>query len=81
MKIKQINKEAIITCILYLIYFGWWYYFAYEYPKGKEIIFGLPAWFFYSCVMGLIVINFLVFLSVKLFFKDVKLEDEKEVNK
>ena len=28
---KQINKEVLITIGLYLFYFVWWYYFAYEY--------------------------------------------------
>ncbi|WP_143604231.1 DUF997 family protein, partial [Streptobacillus ratti] len=29
---KQIDKEALITSIIYLLYFVWWYYFAYIYP-------------------------------------------------
>lgn len=74
---KQINKEAIITCILYIFYFCWWYYFAYMYDtKNLKYVFGLPAWFFYSCIMGLVVINILVFLSVKIFFKDIDLDEE-----
>ena len=73
--IKQINKEAIITCLLYLFYFCWWYYFAYIYkPDTNEFILGLPSWFFYSCVLGLVVINVLVFIAVKCFFKDVDLD-------
>lgn len=72
---KQLNRESIITCVLYCIYFGWWYYFAYIYKRdSKEFIFGLPSWFFYSCVLGLVVINILVFMAVKLFFKDVDLD-------
>ncbi|WP_297598946.1 YhdT family protein [uncultured Cetobacterium sp.] len=72
---KQINKEAIITCLLYLFYFAWWYYFAYIYKSEPNIfIFGLPSWFFYSCVLGLVVINILVFLAVKIFFKDIDLD-------
>lgn len=76
---KQINKEATITIILYLIYFCWWYFFAYIYKDSEDVanfkyIFGLPEWFFYSCVLGLIVINILVFLAVKFFFKDMDLE-------
>lgn len=73
--IKQINKEAIITCLLYLFYFCWWYYFAYIYKSNvNEFIFGLPSWFFYSCVLGLIIINILVFIVVKYFFKDIDLD-------
>lgn len=78
---RQINKEAILTCLLYVFYFAWWYYFAYMYPKGKEYIFGLPAWFFYSCVLGLVVINILVFIVIKLFFKEINLESEEKEGK
>lgn len=82
MRSKQINKEAIITAILYIFYFCWWYYFAYLYSDSENVqnfkyILGLPEWFFYSCVLGLVVINFLVFIVVKIFFKNVSLEEEK----
>lgn len=78
-KEKQINKEAFITVILYLFYFAWWYYFAYIYKDSENVkefkyILGLPEWFFYSCVLGLVVINILVFLVVKVFFKDMDLD-------
>lgn len=72
---KQINKEAIITIVLYLIYFLWWYYFAYIFPpenvEDYKYILGMPEWFFYSCVVGLVLINFLVFLATKFLFKDI----------
>ena len=32
---KQINKEVLITIGLYLFYFVWWYYFAYEYSSDN----------------------------------------------
>lgn len=78
-KEKQINKEAIVTVALYLFYFIWWYYFAYLYIDSENVkefkyILGLPEWFFYSCVLGLVVINVLVFLVVKIFFKDMDLD-------
>ena len=72
---KQINKEVFVTIILYLIYFAWWYYFAYMYSSDNveeyKYILGLPEWFFYSCVVGLVLINILVYVAIKLFFKDV----------
>lgn len=75
---KQINKEALITLALYAFYFCWWYYFAYLYEAKIDghykFIFGLPSWFFYSCILGLFIINILVFIIVKLFFKDMDLE-------
>lgn len=73
---KQIKKEAMITAGLYIFYFLWWYIFAYhksDNPAEYTYILGLPAWFFYSCVLGLVVINFLVYLAVKFFFKDMDL--------
>ena len=72
---KQLNIETFLTCALYIFYFCWWYYFAYIYvSKNNEFIWGLPSWFFYSCILGLIVINLLVFVVVKLFFKEIDLD-------
>lgn len=83
MRGKQINKEVIITLLLYFFYFCWWYYFAYMYTDSEDVesfkyILGLPEWFFYSCVVGLVLINILVFIAVTFFFKDVSLEEEKK---
>ena len=79
---KQINKEVVITIILYLIYFIWWYFWGYIYenitPSEYKFILGLPRWFFYSCVVVLFLINILVFLAVKFFFKDIDLNQEEE---
>ncbi|MBQ3437103.1 MAG: YhdT family protein [Fusobacterium sp.] len=76
---KQINKEAFLTIGLYLIYFLWWYYFAYIYPpktvEEYKYILGMPEWFFYSCVVGLILINTLVFIATKFFFKDIDFKE------
>lgn len=74
-KNKQIAKEAKITILLYLIYFVWWYGFAYGLgdrdPSEYKFIFGLPDWFFYSCVLGFLMISTLVAVVVKIFFKDI----------
>lgn len=76
---KQIKKEALITLGLYVFYFCWWYYFAYMFEDGDvenyTYILGLPGWFFYSCVLGLVVINILVYIAVKFFFKDIDLDE------
>lgn len=75
---KQLKKEAIITVILYLIYFVWWYSFAYGLgdvdPKDYKYILGLPEWFFYSCILGFLMITTLLWISIKLFFKEVDLK-------
>lgn len=41
--------------------------------EDYEYILGLPSWFFYSCVLGLVLINTLVYFCVKMFFKDFDL--------
>lgn len=82
-RFKIAVKEAWIGIGLVLFNFAWWFGFAYG-PLGSgsvesyHFIFGLPAWFFYSCVAGFIVMSVLVVLAVKLFFKDVSFDDEAE---
>lgn len=74
-KFKQINKEAFITLLIYFFYFLWWYYFAFIYSEtNNKSILGFPAWFFYSCIVGLIVVNLVVFIVVKFFFKEIDLD-------
>lgn len=80
---KQINKEVLVTLVLYFFYFLWWYYFAYIFKNSDDVknfkyILGLPEWFFYSCVLGLVVVNILVFILVKIFFKNISLEEEED---
>ena len=75
---NQINKEALITIFLYFLYFLWCYYFAYIYPpknvEDYKYVLGLPDWFFYSCVLGFVLVNLLVYIVVKFFFKNIDLE-------
>ncbi|WP_102273024.1 YhdT family protein [Cytobacillus massiliigabonensis] len=82
-RFKVAVKEAWIGIGLVLFNFAWWFGFAYG-PLGSgsvenyRYIFGLPAWFFYSCVAGFIVMAVLVILAVKLFFKDVSFDEDAE---
>ncbi|TKC16285.1 YhdT family protein [Robertmurraya kyonggiensis] len=79
-RFKVANKEALIGIILVIINFLWWFGFAYgmgsESVENYSYIMGLPAWFFYSCVGGFILMVLLVIFVVKFFFKDVPFEDE-----
>ena len=74
------NREALIVVGLVIVHFFIWFGFAYglgSKPVAEyKYIFGLPAWFFYSCVVGMIFICILVAVIVKFVFKDVSLEDE-----
>lgn len=79
-RFKIANREAIIGIILVLINFVWWYGFAYGMgdgdPRSYTYILGMPAWFFYSCVVGFVFMVVLVTLVVKFLFKEVPFDDE-----
>lgn len=79
---KIANREALIGVGLALFNFIWWYGFAYglgdKDPAEYTYVFGLPAWFFYSCVLGFVVMVILVTIAVKLWFVEVPLDDEEE---
>ncbi len=81
-KTKQMNKEAIISLGLYIFFFIWWYGFAYGLGlkdlSEYTYILGMPAWFFYSCIVGYIVISFATWFVVKKFFVDISFDEEKE---
>jgi uncharacterized membrane protein YhdT len=71
------EREAIYSVILALLYFVWWYFFAYTEGSGPvgeySYIAGFPAWFFMSCIAGFAIFSVLAFLMVKLFFEEVPL--------
>lgn len=81
-RFKIANKEALIGVGLVIINFIWWYGFAYGLGSDPidqyGYVFGLPAWFFYSCVIGFLLMVVLVVMAVKLLFKEVPFEDETE---
>lgn len=77
---KIANKEALFGVGLVIINFVWWFLFAYglgsKDPSTYTYIMGLPAWFFYSCVVGFIVMMILVIFVVKWFFVEIPLDEE-----
>ncbi|WP_186578278.1 YhdT family protein [Aquibacillus kalidii] len=77
---KTANREALIGIGLVIFHFIWWFTFAYGFGSRDvsdyKYIFGLPAWFFYSCIVGVIVISVLVYIVVKFFFEEVSLDLE-----
>lgn len=76
------NREALIGVGLVIFNFIWWYGFAYglgsKDPTEYTYVFGLPAWFFYSCVLGFIVMSILVSVIVKKWFVHIPLDDEED---
>lgn len=79
------NREALIGIGLVIFNFIWWFAFAYglgsKDPSEYTYVFGFPAWFFYSCIVGVILITILVITVVKVFFKEVPFEDEEFMEK
>lgn len=76
------NREALIGVGLVIFNFIWWYSFAYglgsKDPDEYTYILGFPAWFFYSCILGVVVMSILVTVVVKMWFVDIPLDDGEE---
>ena len=81
-RFKVANREALIGVGLVIFNFIWWYAFAYglgsKEPSTYTYVFGLPAWFFYSCVLGFVIMAVLVIIIVKYFFVDVPFDEGEE---
>jgi uncharacterized membrane protein YhdT len=75
----QSRREALLTLGAYALFFLWWYATAYGLgdgdPENYSYVLGLPAWFFYSCVVGYVALSLVLWLMVRLFFKDIPLDD------
>ncbi len=76
--IRQADREALITLGLYGFFFLWWLAFAFGLGSGSPeeytYVLGLPAWFFWSCVVGYPVICLLLWIVVRRCFAEVPLE-------
>ena len=81
-RFKIAHKEAFIGIGLAVFNFIWGFGFAYGLGSRPveeyTYTFGLPDWFFYSCVVGLILISVLVIIVVKYFLTEVPFEEEAE---
>jgi uncharacterized membrane protein YhdT len=79
-RFKIANREALIGLGLAIFNFVWWFGFAYGMGSRPveeyTYIFGLPDWFFYSCVVGFLLMAALVIVIVKFFFVEVPFEEE-----
>lgn len=79
---KIANREALIGVGLVIFNFIWWFAFAYglggKDPSEYSYVMGLPAWFFYSCVLGFVVMAILVTVVVKVWFVEIPFDEEKE---
>lgn len=79
-RFKQANKEALLALGAYGLYFIWWYVCAYGMGSGSPddyaYVWGLPEWFFYSCIVGYPLITILLWALVRFKFKHMSLEAE-----
>ncbi|MGB3260780.1 YhdT family protein [Paenisporosarcina sp.] len=79
-RFKIAHREALIGVALAVVHFIWWFGFAYGLGSRPveeyTYIFGLPDWFFYSCVVGFILICITVILLAKFVLKEVSFEEE-----
>ena len=79
---RQADREALMTIGLYVFFFLWWTVFAFWLgagdPDDYSYVFGLPAWFFYSCVVGYPVVTCLLWLVIRKFFADIPLDDSEQ---
>ena len=76
---RQADREALITLGLYVFFFVWWTVFAFGLGSGDVedygYVFGLPEWFFYSCVLGYPVMTLIRWVVVRRFFADIPLDE------
>ncbi|MGE7666488.1 YhdT family protein [Ureibacillus composti] len=81
-RFKIANREALIGIALVIINFAIWYGFAYGLGSGNpseyQFVFGFPAWFFYSCIAGTIFMIILIWISIKIFFKEIPFDEEED---
>lgn len=79
---KIANREAWIGVGLVIFNFIWWFAFAYglgnKEPNQYTYILGFPAWFFYSCILGFMVMAVLVTVIVKKYFVAILFDEEIE---
>ena len=77
---RQANREALITLAMYVLFFAWWYFTAYGLgsgdPENYSYVLGLPAWFFYSCVVGYMGISVVVWVVVRKFFSEEPIDGD-----
>ena len=75
---KVARNEAIVLLVLFVVYILWWYMFAYglgsRNPSEYSYVLGFPDWFFYSCVLSIVVFSAVLAIIIKFYFKEVPLD-------
>ena len=77
-RFKQADREALITLCMYVFFFLWWTVFAFGLGAGDpdeySYVLGLPAWFFFSCVLGYPVVTLLLWIVLRRYFAEMPLD-------
>lgn len=75
----QMKKEAIVSIIMYVGFFLWWYFTGYgigeKDPSIYTYVMGLPMWIFLSCIVGYVLFSIAVIIVVKKVFKNFDLDE------
>ncbi|WP_263081306.1 YhdT family protein [Endozoicomonas sp. Mp262] len=77
---SQAHREACWAIGLTLAYFLWWYLSAYGLAPDTNnlesffLIFGMPLWFFVSCIVAPVLFTVLCGLMVRYIFIDMPLD-------
>lgn len=79
-RFKQADREAWITLCMYVFFFLWWTFFAFGLglgdPSEYSYVLGLPAWFFFSCVLGYPVVTLLLWFILRRYFTEMPLDED-----
>lgn len=81
-RFKIAHREAWIGVGLAILHFAWWFGFAYglgSQPVGQyRYIWGFPEWFFYSGIVGFVLICITIMLLAKFVLKEVSFEEQED---
>ncbi|MGQ0415051.1 YhdT family protein [Bacillus sp. HC-TM] len=67
-----------LAIINFIIWYGFAYGLGSKNPNEYTYVLGFPAWFFYSCIVGFIVMVILLSLVVRFVFQDISLDEEEK---
>ncbi|MBM7706133.1 YhdT family protein [Chryseomicrobium aureum] len=81
-RFKIAHREAKIGVGLAIAHFLWWFGFAYGLGSRPveeyTYILGFPDWFFYSSIVGFVLIALTIVVIARFFLTEVSFEEEEE---
>ena len=79
-RFKIAHREAKIGVCLAIAHFLWWFGFAYGLGSRPveeyTYILGFPDWFFYSSIVGFVLIALTIVVIARFFLTEVSFEEE-----